>query len=411
MSEKQNKSKKQTLHGDGKGYYSSSPSDNGTRTQRWNLIKVPIICYSPALLIVLASFGIFRFVNLSSQNDGAIDQVFTEQQKNTIAEEVDKVWESRQEELGELLVQQEAITKAPNSDLAKGYIDGIIRQEVQEQSQRAAQDEIDKLKADWKGDLFSQISFPVILAIASIFAAFAVKDILVEIIKEQERDRIRKGLAKELEDQMLPKAIEFSQTELEKKLSSLESYAYWLEYELLRVSVNQIINEIKDSSVRNSGETGDYVLSVVERSLNRADSILGMVSSDFREEELELIRRSGHEVIKTKCKQIFLDDEVQENAKKIGEKIQEFEEKNSGYHDEMAENRVVRMERIFKVQISLLKATLWKLQDDGNESIESLIKEIDRYISIDRKELYRENKEKARKARLASSVKLPPLEG
>ncbi len=65
------------------------------------------------------------------------------------------------------------------SEFAQAYIEKQVTIEVNQQLQQAAQDEINKAK----GDLFAQITFPVLFAIASIFAAFAVKDILTEILK------------------------------------------------------------------------------------------------------------------------------------------------------------------------------------------------------------------------------------
>ncbi len=145
------------------------------------------------------------------------------------------------------LISEKAFSENPNSILAKGYIDGQIKQEVQEQAEKVTKDEIDKLKADWKGDLFGQISFPVIFTIASIFAAFAVKDILTEILKQEEKDKVKR----ELEHDLIPMISETVETNpvLVQRLQSVEAYTSWLEHELLKIIIDQVLEELKNLQI------------------------------------------------------------------------------------------------------------------------------------------------------------------
>ena len=368
----------------------------------WDVFRISIACYVPALIIVVVSFFLFRNTSISSQSNQT-NQLLTEEQRNQITEEVKKALKRQPEEVEEALALQRAISEVPISIVAKEYIDGQVRQESEEQVKQV-EDEVNNLKENWKGDLFGQIAFPVVFAIASIFAAFAVKDILTEILKEQERDRIKQELKQELRNQIVPEAIE--RDEINERVEAVEICTYWIEYELMTLSINQLIDEIKETS-SSSQKIEDNVLSAIDNFFNRANLVLDKVSSNVREKELELIRRSKSEILSTKLRSIGLDDKVQALIKKTNEKLQttgrEKDKLESG-----PESKFVRLENILQVQMRLLLTTLNRLQEksDSNEIV-NLTDEVEKWVAIDWKIRYEENKNRARQSRNVSSIKPP----
>lgn len=169
----------------------------------WKIGGVLVIYYLPTFLLVVVSF--FFFKPASTQTNQKIDQQQIEQIKKEVTEtvqdepaksktqpgptitpeQISQIKKAIQEEIGKLqelekmaLAQQKVAND--NSIVAQGYIEG----EIKSQSEEAAENKVGELKENLKGDLFGQIAFPVIVAIASIFVAFAVKDALTEIIKE-----------------------------------------------------------------------------------------------------------------------------------------------------------------------------------------------------------------------------------
>jgi hypothetical protein len=100
-----------------------------------------------------------------------------------------------------------------NSPLVQDYIKGQVAlaakqqaEEAKNQAETATKDAIEKAK----GELFWQVSFPVIAAIVSIFAAFIVKDILTEVLKDKEKQDIERILESKIYESLKVKQKELN---------------------------------------------------------------------------------------------------------------------------------------------------------------------------------------------------------
>lgn len=326
-----------------------------TNQELWRILVVPISTYLSFFIIISITFLLFKPSNISLQNTNETNQSLTKEQKKQIAEEVNMLIATQQKKSS----QQKAFSETPNSILAKGYIDGQIKQEAQEQAEKVAKDEIDKLKADWKGDLFGQISFPVIFAIASIFAAFAVKDILTEILKKEEKEEVKQELEQELRNQVVPEAIKHNQVEINKHIDEIETYTYWLEHELIGIMLAQITDDSKSELLVNLKEAEEKNIWAIEKLFYRANTTLNKVSSRLLGTDLNLIREAEYIDLKSRIKGIGLSESSQEI---LLDKLDKSHQIASGAKDEqlLPEYSYERIDNIAEMQIRLLVAKLSK---------------------------------------------------
>lgn len=334
-------------------------------TQRlpwFKLFFVPLACYVPAFLLVFLSFHLFKSVNTSNPDVNPANSV----------EAVQKLPDS----------PKGANLRLENSPLAREYIRAEVQNEVKAQSEQAAKDEIDKLKADWKGDLFGQMAFPILFAIASIFAAFAVKDILTEILKEQEKEKVKQELSRELEIQIVPKAIKVNQEKLTDRLEAIEAYTNWLEHLSLDIIVNQVIDEIKETS-----EVEEIRLLALEKLLERRNMTLAQISSELDTGYFELFKQIENSAITVKVKSLKLSESFEHDLLKLCSQ-------SSG---NMYEGRYTRMTSIFQMQKCLCIDTLHKLGKDADSSLEEEIKQVINLINHTTENLEHESKETHRK--------------
>ncbi|HEY9747674.1 MAG TPA: hypothetical protein V6C63_03155 [Allocoleopsis sp.] len=348
-------------------------------TQRLPWLKlffVPLACYVPAFLLVFLSFYLFKSVNTSNPDVNTTNSV----------EAVQKASGS----------PRGSNLRLENSPLAREYIRAEVQNEVKAQSEQAAKDEIDKLKADWKGDLFGQMAFPILFAIASIFAAFAVKDILTEILKEQEKERLKQELKMELANQIVPKIVEVEKQDFTQRLEAVEVYTYWLEYALLDIEMAQIIDEFRKKTGHSSSSIEIESQEAIKRIFARATSALNRISSEFNKEDLKIFKRAKLEILKSRFSHLELEQLLSDSS---DQSIIAEEKYKSGF---VPENRYSRIDDIFKIQISLLVTTLSKLLEDGSISQQSEVKElielIKNYTDRDKRLEISEVNERRRKA-------------
>jgi small-conductance mechanosensitive channel len=282
--------------------------------------------------------------------------------------------------------------------LAKGYIDGEIQKtsneqtskiqrEVDEKIEKTTRDELDKLKADWKGDLFGQVAFPVVFAIASIFAAFAVKDILTEILKEQEREKIQKELETKLEEKIVPKAIEKIQDSIRQDIQAIEAYMNWLEYSLLSMTLTQVIDDQKNKRLTNSKEPKETEVLIIEKLFTRASDSLGRIS-DLKKDDLNLLSHAEYMVCKNKIKNTGLEIPSYERLlKNLRNKSKEISA-NNGNEKLVGESRYERIDNVVDMRMRLLIDTL--SQGCKDETVverserEEVISDLLNYLSTDR---------------------------
>jgi hypothetical protein len=347
------------------------------------IILVPVFCYVPAYGLVLFSACLFKPANAPSSPS-------TGENLPKMSQPPDRKTD---------------ISKMEASELARNYIDKTIEVEVGKQSTQAAQDEIDKLKADWKGELFGQISFPVLFAIASIFAAFAVKDILTEILKEQEKEKIKQELCLELENKTIPRLIELKQKSLVRDLQSIEAYMYWLEYMLLNIEIAQVTDDFKSSMIH-PREVEAMKLSLKEL-FRRSENALNRASYEFKPADLNLLRQVEQTIFKAKVNSSIKPGEESEDSRTAFLELRRKSKASAVAEDR--ENSLERANNVFQVQITLFIGTLRKLQKDVNGSeqvseIDSLIRSVESYLS-DKHRI--EERDKIFNAK--ASPKLPPL--
>lgn len=318
---------------------------------RWlSIFGISIACYLPALLIVLISSSILKPVSTQTQLN------LTQKQIDQVNEEVKKALESQPKEARTAALAQKKATD--DSLVAQGYIDAQIR----EKSEKAAQDKIEELKENWKGDLFSQISFPVIFAIASIFAAFAIKDILTEILKEQEKERIKQELRSELRNAIVPEAIDHV-------LYEHESYSYWLEYQMLKVEINQIISEIRQTSLNPPLEEAEKRNKfVLEKAIQRLNFSLSRIANKIKIEDFKLLKDTQKQALAVKIRTMGLSRTIEDHL--IGELNKDSQTLNrqENQSQTVIEKIHTRIDNLVDVELGLLIATLDKTHANEDSS-------------------------------------------
>ncbi|MGB3615646.1 MAG: hypothetical protein WBA10_17760, partial [Elainellaceae cyanobacterium] len=269
-------------------------------------------------------------------------------------------------------------------------IDGQVREEVKTQSERFVKDEIDKLESNWKGDLFSQMAFPIIFTVASIFAAFAVKDILTEILKDQEKKSIKQDLRREMEIVLRNKigsdSIESSQNDMKSSIRSLEMYIYWIEHKMVDLELSQILDQMSNDSTLEQKDK-KIILETIESLLERSMITLQEVSGEFRHHDFACFKKAEDKILSIQINSSFPDIEsrnkllstVNRSATPKSEKL------NSS---EFKEGRYERIDNIFKVQMNLMINTLNELKNKNTEgeeiqALDLLIQDFKAYISRD----------------------------
>lgn len=162
-------------------------------------LNVSMVLFIPAFLLMIGGFFLLNpsLVNYFSDKGKAkiedeIRLQITQEVKKQLQDETKKQIEA---EWKNILASQKALLKLDQeSPLGRTYVSREITIQAEEQAKKVAKEELSQAK----GDLFGQITFPVIFAIASIFAAFAVKDILTEILKKEDKDAVQKDITKTL---------------------------------------------------------------------------------------------------------------------------------------------------------------------------------------------------------------------
>ena len=182
-------------------------------------LKVSMAVFSPVCLLMIGGFFVFNpslVGHLLDKNKTKIEDEVRLQITKQIQDETKKQIEV---ERNNILAGQKALLKLDKeSPLGRTYVSREITIQAEEQAKKVAKEEISQAK----GDLFGQITFPVVFAIASIFAAFAVKDILAAILNQEEKDRVIDKLEKSSTEQI--KSLQENLSgRIEGKISSAES--------------------------------------------------------------------------------------------------------------------------------------------------------------------------------------------
>ena len=364
-------------------------------------LKVSMSLFIPAFALMVVSFFLFNPALVNLLTDLRREQVEKEV-KRQVGEEIKKqaqeeVKSQGAEERARVLANHEALLKLDKeSPLGRTYVSGEISKQAKEQAEKVAKDEISQAK----GDLFSQITFPIIFAIASIFAAFAVKDILTEVLKQQERDGIKADLETSLRTQIVPKVVAEENQEIDKRFDELEGYAHWLEHQILRILIAQSIDELNKSPI--SQQIGSKLSSAIEKLADRSVLTLEKASITFRRKYFDEIKKLEESVLKLKLDSA---DELSPEIRQV--LLSTFgEPSNVG-----SEGKVYQGQSIFQAQMGLLRVTLNKLGAEGKNSpeVRELLDEIDQEIETDPRTQHQKSVETAARRKRESKVKPPPL--
>lgn len=382
-------------------------STSNPASRQWELSRLTILCYAPAFLLVILSFWYMLISNLFPNQElftVLINRQIEQKVPEILEREIEPTSDNQQQDTEKGLTQEQIITDDADSILVKGYIDGQVREEVQIQAEKAAKAEINQAKTEletlrnsWTADLFNQIAFAVIFTVASIFAAFAVKDVLTEILKDQEKTRIKQELKNELElyvtDDLLKDKVRSQTRTLDRNIKNIEAYTYWLEHELLADKIFQLLDNTCSSSVpgvqqNNSNSEAerlsssqesvlnekieDNIVLSLEKMMDRSYRSLQKASGKFISSDIDLFKAAERECLKQniKCAQL---KEISKIAllQKLDdlEKDKAFNTEVSWLHKETVDERFIN---IFEVQVMLLIETLSKLPGDNSELIERL---------------------------------------
>ena len=159
--------------------------------------KISMMIFTPALLLVLGGFHFMSPTVLSQLIDLRKEEV-NEAVVKEVTARIDAVVDKKLtgENIGRTTATG-ALTKAD-----KEVINKSIQKQVEEETKKATKDELENLAKTLKADLYKDISLSVIFAIASIFAAFAVKDVLTEILKREEKIALQNDVVKTLKERI-----------------------------------------------------------------------------------------------------------------------------------------------------------------------------------------------------------------
>jgi hypothetical protein len=341
-------------------------------------LKVSMSLFIPAFVLMVVSFFLFNPALVNMLTDLRREQVEKEVKKQ-LGEEIKKqvqeeVKSQVAEERAKILDGQKALLNLDKeSPLGRTYVSGEINKQAKEQAEKVAKEEISQAK----GDLFGQITFPLIFAIASIFAAFAVKDILTEVLKEQERGRIKRdietNLRTDLISQIVPKVVAQEKQQITDRLEHIEGYAHWLEHQILNILITQTIDDLKNKTT--SLQIDPKFLSAIEKISDRSIVTLEKSSVNFREKYLKEIKNFEESVLSIKLTSIGLSTEEEKAL------ISTFGESSKV----RSKSEVYQGQSIFQAQMGLLRVTLSKLEIEGENSREiiNILDQIDQIISKD----------------------------
>ncbi len=297
--------------------------------------------------------------------------------KKHVDEEIKKQLQEKTKQLMEsewdsILARKDALLKLDKeSSLGRNYVSQEISKQEEDQAKKLVKEEMSQVKSD----LIGQVAFPVVFAIASIFAAFAVKDILTEILKKEEKNQVVRDITKGLQkiigldpnnnnkdtlasklDRQLNKQFDTRISELKSHTDSLQTYTYWLEYKLLSMEMAKVFDLASDSVERSE------TIALISR---REQYVLKRISCSSGG-KINLIKEAERKILEYKSNVPVL--ELEDN----------FISKIENWNDREME--------CFKIQMKLLLSTLKKLIKTGDASeneITSLINNIENFISKD----------------------------
>lgn len=323
--------------------------------------SIPVFCYLPALVLVCMSIA--PIVSLTKESSRLTERITKLEEgkaelEKTQAKNNGKRPEPEQTKAVALAIQ--------NSDFARAYVDGRVKEEVNDQVKEAAADEI----AIAKGDLLGQSTLPVLFAIASIFAAFAVKDVLTEILKDGEKEKVQRALREDIE-KLIGLKISASDTEfitvkdLLLKCVGIDGSS----------SSKSLKNQLEDVINEEMGKCLDRVSTLEKNSVDGLKVKLGQISYEIAELTATNLAVFSEEAISGKDDEILLGLTLDSSLRAVGI-LQELIKEKPANQDVL--NLVLRCELIILTSRFAgenlsedNKEKLKKLEDCAQESISS----------------------------------------
>jgi hypothetical protein len=232
-----------------------------------------------------------------------------------------------------------------------------------------------------KSDLFGQISFPVIFSIVSIFAAFAVKDIVSEFLKKDEKKDIVEEIKSMIETTIIPRIMKEHKDNVFSNLKELEAYIAYLEYEMLRNSLKQILDGISQAGPL-SNAWNDQIIASINQISERKNYKMLQVSPYFGDLKLQEMLHADIQYMKAAVKTIKSNNKIKEALVIEIDGLSKNVSSQKALIRFIPENISSRSSDLFQTQLNLLITTLM----GSPENNEELVKEILDLISIPNRE-------------------------
>lgn len=336
------------------------------------IILIPVFCYLPAFALLWMSVSL-KPADISRSGQD-VKEVPETGKKNSLQ------------------------NGAPKTNTSKAETIKVKEAENKINPQQIDKDEIEKLRSELKADLFSSISFPVLFAVASIFAAFAVKDVLTEILKDQEKENIQRELEMKIKKDIVPKVISEKQSNITDSIREIQVYISWLEHELLKIIMTQTIDELKFSLNRGSKPFAKSSLLAIEQLCNRSSITLNTTFNAFEPDQFKVLKQIEHAFLEAKIKSLKLDKTVEERLlSKLAEKPEPPEKDDE--EELLMEGEHARMEDLFQLQKSLFLTKLYKLfYEENNDSLKSDLAHLIKIVELSPRNALLEAEKRRRKA-------------
>lgn len=228
-----------------------------------------------------------------------------------------------------------------------------------------------------KGDMLGQLTLPIVIAIASIFAAFAVKDIVAVLLNNSSMKELEEKLRRDIEVKVIPKAIKSNS--LVRRVNSLEVYINWLEYEKSNEALQNLISLAHSSNKSNFQEGVSLVQENFLDLYQSSKNSLVSIAEEYNLEYLNEIFKSKAIMLEADLKDIQLESSVKQ---KIDDELQSVFDISTHVKSNNSDAKVDihnLMESAFLRQAILLIATLNEL--DQNDLNRNMCLEIFNYLT------------------------------
>jgi hypothetical protein len=260
------------------------------------------------------------------------------------------------------------------SNLSSEEIDKKISDAVEKQKEVATEKAIEKVRVESfdkvKGDLYASIVYPVLGIFISLFTLVILKDGIISVISQREKDRILTRVEKKLLAE-IPDLL--SRSDFSHRLKLLEIYAYWEDHNLVTTAMDELTDTINNTQVNPpiSFDINAFICENLKEMHKSSRTSLYSIRDEISPNDLEEIIDSDDKhfstLISTSCLQLD-QDALHNDLKMIKEKFLE-EKLQYPTASELTEN-------LFTRQMTLLISILLKKNEyDAAEKLYKYMKE------------------------------------